>query len=88
MNFENLRPDFSSEVIFGSYGLHFPSKSPYMGRTDLYLLVQSPYTGRADPIFPEKDLKFGSQAMSVSEKTPYMGRQSSQFLKRVLIFES
>ena len=74
LNFENLRPDFSSEGHFWVVRSTFPLKSPYMGRTDLYLLVESPYMGRTEPIFLEKVLKIGSSVSPISAKTPYMGR--------------
>ena len=70
LNFENFRPDFSSEGHFWVVRHIFLAKSPYMGRTDLYLLVQSPYMGRTDPIFLEKNLKYRSSVRRISEKTP------------------
>ena len=53
-------PTSPQKVIFGSHGLHFLLKSPYVGRTDLYLLVQSSCMDRTDPIFPEKVPECGS----------------------------
>ena len=54
--------------IYGPYGTYFPSKCPYMDRTDHIFLVQSPYMDPTDHIF--------------LVESPYMDRESVHSWKR------
>ena len=61
-------------------------KSPFVSRMDLCLQAEIPYMHGMDPRFSEKVLISESSVSPISQKTPYVGRQSSQFLRRFLIY--
>ena len=62
------------QVIFGSYGLYFPMKTPYMGHADHILMVEFHI--------------WVIRALYFLKKSLYMNRQPIQFWKRSLYWRT